>query len=649
MVRKQLQYLPYSGSFNGSSTVATAGAPSANKQWRSVWFRTTVANVGYMTLTSDAAVNLRLFVNNGFASIFTSSENATNVFVADGKWHHFVCYHEIVGAARGAIKLWVDGVLRFTGTSAAGNNSSYNTVIGNDSGGTYFNGNITWVAEGSGVPTDLEVWNMFHKNQYPSHTTAMWKFPEGTGTTSADSVGSNTLTLSNFTWSRQVPHHMGSRRVVRNLPALGNSLGENIVSTNNTGITGAGAFTMGGWCRFGDPTGAFQMYTNFGASAAAQSWYLGCSDTNMLTAGLFSNQRITSIPIPRNRWIHYVCSWDGTTLRIYVNGKLVDASTSGSAGAYAPNITNGVFKIARAISGTAYNFAGVYSETFLANAALSENEIRRIFTSSVFPSSAIIVYRFHERGGTSIADSSGNANTGTLTAETTWSQFGLENHRLAARDMRGSVSGFNGGALTHINCGNDASLQITTGTVLAWFKAQGLKGAAGALYNTIFAKDTNYASYEYLGQLIAYDWTATANRATRYYTPNTGWHLAAYVFESGVANGSWATLDAGPILTRFLMTTLANTSAFAIGNQTSGSNGLRGYVGEVVVCSTKLTQAQIYNYYTRGILPSSVISRWRMNEGTGTSVADSVGSNTGTLSGSPTPVWYPDTPLANRL
>ena len=649
MPRKQIQNLPYSGFYNGVNTTATNVSNTANKQWRSVWFKTTTFNRAFMALANDAGVNLRMFVNLGFASAYTSAETNSGIFVADGRWHHMVMYHEIVGASGGVIKLWVDGVLRATGSSASRNNAAYPMVVGNDGGGTYFLGNIGWIAEGSGAPTDLEVWNMYYRNVYPSHTTGMYKFGEGTGSTSAADVGSNNLTLANFAWSQAVPPQMANRLMVRNQPGLGFQTGESISSGSNTGITGSAAFTMGGWCKFGDPTGTFQMYTNFGASAAAQSWHLGCSDTNMLTAGLFSNQRVTSIPIPRNRWIHYICSWDGTTLRIYVNGKLVDASTSGSAGAYSPNIAAGVFKIARSMSGVAYNFSGLFSETFLANAALTVNQINQIFTKSVYPSSATIVYRFQERGGTTVADSSGNANNGTLTSEALWARNCPSNPRISPRDMRASLGDFTAASLTRVDCGNAAALQITTGTVLAWYRSRGPRGSASAVYSTILSKDTNYAMYEYLGQLIAYDWNMTANRVSGYYTPDNNWHLAAYVFESGVASGSWLTMDAGPIRGRFIYTMTANGVNVNIGNQGSGSNAMRGFVGEVVICNTKLTQAQIADYYYRGKLPASAVSRWRMNEGTGNTASDSVGSSNGTLSGATLPVWYPETALANRL
>jgi hypothetical protein len=592
-----------------------------------------------------------MFVRNGYAIGFAASDVTTNVFVADGKWHHFVMYHEITGGIGGALKLWVDGVLRTSTSNVNRNNTAYATMLGYDNVTTYFNGNIGTVAEGSGAPTDLEVWNMYRRDAYPSHTTAMWRFNEGAGTSAADSVGSNSLTLSNFRWSPDLPPEQGPRLAVRNLPGFQTvAAAEHITSGSNIGISGTASFTMGGWCKFGASTGTFQMLMNFGVSASAQSWYLGCNDTDFITAGLFSNNGISSVPVPRNEWIHLACSWNGTTLRIYVNAKLIYASTTGSSGAYSPNITNAAFRIGRSISGaTSYKFSGNFSESFLANAALSQSVIQNIYTRGVYPSSVRIIYRFQERGGTTVADSSGNANNGTVSSESLWNTSSPIETRLAPRDFRSSLTGFTAGTLTRLDVGNAAALQLTTGTVLAWFKSTGSRSAGSAIYSTIVSKDTNYAIYEFLGQLIAYDWNTTTNRASGYYIPDNNWHLAAYVFESGVASGSWVTMDAGPILTRFLMTTTSNASNLSIGNQSSGSNQMRGNVGEVVVCSAKLTQNEIADYYYHGKIPSSAISRWRMSEGQGTLVADAIGSSTGTLSGATLPTWDVSTALTTRL
>lgn len=104
-------------------------------------------------------------------------------------------------------------------------------------------------------------------------------------------------------------------------------------------------------------------------------------DINANTARFYINGgtviAIGSINLPANVWNHLVGTYDGTTIRIYVNGVL-DASGSGSVA-----INTGTSTVqmgGRELDGSVY--PGQIDDASIWNRALSAREIRELFTLS---------------------------------------------------------------------------------------------------------------------------------------------------------------------------------------------------------------------------------------------------------------------------
>lgn len=71
-----------------------------------------------------------------------------------------------------------------------------------------------------------------------------------------------------------------------------------------------------------------------------------------------------------------------------------------------------------------------------------------------------------------------------------------------------------------------------------------------------------------------------------------------------------------------------------IGGKTATTDsGFDGYIDEVMFHTTALTSDERTALYFQGTVPSPTSARWKFDEGSGTSAADSIGSNTGTISG----------------
>lgn len=248
---------------------------------------------------------------------------------------------------------------------------------------------------------------------------------EGSGTTIADTspTGATATIGAASNWSSSAIPFM-QRSLTRPMASLDMASATQFAdSGSNVGITGTSAFSMGGWFLFPVLTGNYEMAQNFGASSANNSWYLGSDNTGYITCGLYGNNGVSSVAVPLRSWIHLVATYSGGaggTLKIYLNGALIYSSTTGSAGAWAPNITNGLFRMGRSASGTAYNFIGKQSDVFLTDYAITDAQVLSAFFRGSSPTSAKLVYKTTEGSGTSLADSSGNSNTGTIT-NATWS------------------------------------------------------------------------------------------------------------------------------------------------------------------------------------------------------------------------------------
>jgi len=183
--------------------------------------------------------------------------------------------------------------------------------------------------------------------------------------------------------------------------------------------------------------------------------------------------------------------------------------------------------------------------------------------------------------GTTWTDISGNGNTGTLTNGPTYSSANF-----------GSIV-FDG-TNDYVNCGNAANLQITVGTISAWFNAN--NGNSG--YNGIITKQFAWSLFVGDNLLITYDWGNGTNRSTGITVGNSTWNYAAMTFTETVgtpSNNAIIYLNGTSVLT----TTVKHSDqagSVVIGeggvgvSQNFGGNIAQASVYNRVLTATEITQ-----------------------------------------------------------
>ncbi|WP_117614965.1 endo-beta-N-acetylglucosaminidase H [Chryseobacterium kwangjuense] len=111
-----------------------------------------------------------------------------------------------------------------------------------------------------------------------------------------------------------------------------------------------------------------------------------------------------------NTWYHVAATYDGSTMKIYINGVL-DASKSQTGSVN----SNGAFYVGYSYA-TSRNFNGKVDEVRVWKKALSQTEISQNMCNVTVPATSLAAYwKFNEGSGSSVQDSSGNGVTLTLT------------------------------------------------------------------------------------------------------------------------------------------------------------------------------------------------------------------------------------------
>jgi hypothetical protein len=202
--------------------------------------------------------------------------------------------------------------------------------------------------------------------QAPAGLVAAYGFNEGAGVTTADGTGNGHLgTLSNATWTPS--GQFGGALSFNGTDALV-TVSDAASLDLTTGMTisaWVNPTASTDWCTVvmkERPSGlAYSLYSNNGASRPSAFAYIGAADRNANGSGV----------VPLNSWSHLAATYDGATLRLFVNG--VQVGSQAVTGALA--VSTGALRIGGNSVWGEY-FQGRIDEVRIYNRALTAGEIQ---------------------------------------------------------------------------------------------------------------------------------------------------------------------------------------------------------------------------------------------------------------------------------
>jgi len=495
--------LPASSALNfGTSSVTWS-------TWAKVYSYASGAPEMFDVVTHNGNYINTLLNNNRTVSCRTSDTNgpvitSTNTLTVN-TWYHIACVRD---ASTSGLYLYVNGILWASQTSITFSSINFSGTqfkIGNHASGgigttpfamdevkiypyaltadevklDYNKGS----AQVLGALSDTNSLNTSQPNSaaseycVPGDTTSTscaapvgrWDFEENTGSTVNDKSGNgNTGTWNGTLGNQWKPGKIGGS---------GNFNGsDNYVSaadSNSLDLTSA--MTLEAWTY---PTSFPGDYTQILIKNNANADFYGIG-LNPTTGTVFCqlsggtpNTINSTTATTLNNWNHIACSYDGSNIRIYINGKLdVTTARTGNTTASAA-----LFNIGRDSVNGRY-FPGMIDQVRVFNYARSAGQIAWDYNRGA----PVGHWKMDECQGDTVHDSSGNANHGTINLSTTGTQttalgMGTCTTNASTPWYNGATGKFNyslnfDGTDDYVDLGNPSSLSLTGAmTISAWVK-----------------------------------------------------------------------------------------------------------------------------------------------------------------------------------
>lgn len=287
------------------------------------------------------------------------------------------------------------------------------------------------VANFSGTPTSITTGQSVTFTNSSSNATAYsWTFTGGTPSTSTAAnpvVAYSTAGI--YTVKLVATNASGADSIVRtnyitvtNPSSVNYSVSFNgtnqYINTGTINLSGS-AITMEGWIRANAFKSTFPyISTIMGTESTGNTALLRMGDADItagnklqfvLYVGTQQAKLISNTVFATNTWYHVAATYDGATMKIYVNGVL-DASKA-QTGSF---VSNGVFNIGYSFDNNRY-WNGKMDELRVWKRALTQAEIQANMCTVPVNSTLLEGYwKMNEGIGTSTADTTGHLHTGIM-------------------------------------------------------------------------------------------------------------------------------------------------------------------------------------------------------------------------------------------
>ena len=534
----------------------------------------------------------------------------------DSNWNRITMTYDKVN-----LKLYVNGILQSTSAfTETIDTNPFELMIGDD-----WNGSIDEVKIYNRALSVSEIRYQYSREGPISH----WKFDEGSGTTAYDSTGNNNNgTLTNMDNTDWVAGKYGT--------ALDFDGNNDYVDTDyNFGNDFDSGVTWTAWVKQTN-TGE-QYFIHSRTSGSGEAFTLGTR------GGAYNDFRFTwttssgvvtalSITNRSDTWTHVSGTWDGSNVRIYINGSEENSSSLG--GNTSTPTTDILIGIRSDLLG---DFEGFIDDVRIYNYARTAAQVRLDYNAGLsarfggspaedMDRGLVGYWNFNEGSGQTAYDSTDNNSDGTLGATS-----GAE-----ASDPTWTT-GKKGGALSFdgsddyvsindrfdlINSSNSFWVKTTSSTLSGLFASGDSPNiymdTDGGVY--VWFKDSGgYKRNPASGTL------GTINDGAWHFVATTGNSTNSVLYVDGSSNSisCGAYVGSGTVRTTF-------------GNHSDLAYPFNGQIDEVRVYNRALSAAEIRYHYNRG----KPIAHWKFDEGSGQVAYDSSGNNNnGTLTNMDNSDW----------
>ena len=312
----------------------------------------------------------------------------------------------------------------------------------NNGGFTHNNGAVTF--NGSGAQT-ISGDNTFHDLFINGGLVGYWKLDEGSGGTTSDSSGyGHDGSLHNdTTWSTDTPS-----TAFPNPASLSfDGSGDYVEAPHDSALDAGLELTLSAWVKLVDPANDQKIV---GKSPTTAGYMLGVANNTLypeIWDSTGTRYTFKSGSIPAGAWTHVAVTWQsGGQMIGYIDGTQVDSIP---ASTHPIGASTNPLRIGVAPWNTSrYGVNGLVDDVRIYNRALSSTEIGDL-TDGKHPNTAISTtildaaldvdgdltlnsgtltqpqtvgyWKLDEDSGTTVADSSGNGNEGTLNGDPAWS------------------------------------------------------------------------------------------------------------------------------------------------------------------------------------------------------------------------------------
>ncbi|MEL6192570.1 MAG: LamG-like jellyroll fold domain-containing protein [Bacteroidota bacterium] len=244
----------------------------------------------------------------------------------------------------------------------------------------------------------------------------------------------------------------------------------------NSDLNPSGSFTIECWVKVEGGSGTFRspitsrQVISAGTLARGYILYAGSDDQWQFWTGTNTTtwSQVNSGVAVSSEWTHVAGTFDGTTLRIYVNGQLA----SSGAGTYVvnPDRPLRIGSGGTESSSPLFYLPGQVDEVRIWSDERTGDEIRANMHKELTGSESNLVgyYQMSDGSGSSLTDNSTNSNSGTLTNSPTWKTSGAMTGSGMSLDFDGSTN--------YVEVPYNSGLNPSTFTLECWVKVDGGSG-----------------------------------------------------------------------------------------------------------------------------------------------------------------------------